>query len=38
MACKYCGKEIDDHAFLSFRCPRYTTDGLKVGYIDGQEY
>ena len=38
MICKHCGNDIHDHGFLSFRCPRYTSDGIKVGYQDGVEF
>jgi len=38
MICKHCGKDINDHGFLSFRCPRYVGNNIKVGYQDGKEF
>jgi hypothetical protein len=38
MICKHCGKDIHDHGFLSFRCPRYVGNVIRVGYQDGIEF
>ncbi len=40
MACKHCGKDIDEHSFLSFTCPAYDDNGVRIGhdYESGNEY
>lgn len=36
--CKHCGKEMDDHSFLTLTCPRCATNGVRIGYEYGKEY
>lgn len=36
--CKHCGKEMDDHSFLTLTCPRFATNGIRIGDDYGHEY
>ena len=36
--CKHCGKEMEEHSFLTCTCPRFASNGIRIGYDYGNEY